>query len=179
MAQSKPESKPQPVTAYLGLGSNLGDRRAALAEALNLLDAAPGLRLLAVSSIYETEPWGVTDQPAFLNLAAAFATTLSPADLLAVCQQVEQTVGRAQTYRWGPRVIDVDILLYGHAVVSATTPDLQIPHARLTERAFVLVPLAEIAPDAVVLPADATVLQLLDAVNGKDGVLPWNNSADS
>ena len=174
MAQSKPE--PQPVTAYLGLGSNLGDRQAALTEALALLDATPGLRLVSCSSVYETEPWGVTDQPPFLNLAAGFETTLSPTDLLAVCQQVEQTVGRTETYRWGPRQIDVDIILYGDMVVNSAEPDLQIPHARLRERAFVIVPLAEIAANLPVPPTDATVRQLLAAVPGKTGVTRWGDT---
>ena len=107
-----------PVVAYLGLGGNLGDRLAALAEALALLDAAPGMRRVACSSVYETEPWGVTDQPNFLNLAAGYETTLAPVDLLAACQSVEATVGRTASYRWGPRLIDVDILLYGDAVVN-------------------------------------------------------------
>ena len=165
-----------PLVTYLGLGGNLGDRLAALTEALTLLDATPGMRRLSCSSVYETEPWGVTDQPPFLNLAAGFETTLSPADLLAACQSVEQQVGRTETYRWGPRLIDVDILLYGDAIVNTATPDLQIPHARLTERAFVLVPLAEIAPDTRVPPLGHTVRQLLATVDGKDGVIRWGNA---
>ena len=159
--------------AYLGLGGNLGDREAALREALQLLDAAPGLRPAACSSVYETEPWGVTAQPRFLNLVAAFETTLPPADLLATCQSIESTVGRAATYHWGPRLIDVDLLLYGGEVVSLATPDLQIPHPRLTQRAFVLVPLAEIAPELDVPPDGVSVRRLLDEVEGKDGVIRW------
>ena len=165
----------QPVTAYLGLGSNLGDRRAALTQALNLLDATPGLRRLACSAIYETEPWGITNQPAFLNLAAAFQTRLSPTALLAACQRVESRVGRTPTYRWGPRQIDVDILLYGAQIVSSVNPDLQIPHPRLAQRAFVLVPLAEIAPHLAVPPAGRPVRRLLDAVDGTGGVARWGD----
>ena len=166
----------QPVTAYLGLGGNLGDRLAALKEALALLDAAPGMRTLSCSSVYETEPWGVADQPRFLNLVAGFETTLSPPDLLAVCKQVESRVGRIESYRWGPRQIDVDILLYGDEAVSCDQPDLQIPHARLAERAFVLVPLAEIAPDAVVPGIGKEALQLLSEVDGKEGVFRWGDA---
>ena len=169
-------AEPAAVTGYLGLGGNLGDRLAALTEALALLDATPGLRLVSCSSVYETEPWGVTEQPAFLNLAAGFETTLSPTDLLAAGQSVEQAVGRTETYRWGPRVIDVDILLYGDEVVNSAELDLQIPHARLRERAFVLVPLAEIASDATLPPDGAMVRQLLADVDGKDGVLRWGNA---
>ena len=164
-----------PVIAYLGLGSNVGDRMAALREALALLDATPGMRMLTCSSVYETEPWGVTEQPAFLNLAAGFETTLSPTDLLAAAKSVESRVGRTETYRWGPRVIDVDILLYGDKVVNNAEPDLQIPHARLAERAFVLVPLAEIAADATMPPDGVAVRRLLDVVEGREGVVRWDN----
>ena len=122
----------EPVTAYLGLGGNLGDRLAALTEALQLLDSTSGICRTACSSIYETEPWGVTDQPSFLNLVAAFETTLEPVNLLTVCKCVEATVGRTASYRWGPRLIDVDILLYGDRIVSVADPDLQIPHPRMT-----------------------------------------------
>ncbi len=163
-----------PVTVYLGLGSNLGDRRAALSDALSRLHAAPGLTLTACSSVYETEPWGVADQPAFLNLAAGFATTLPPAALLTACQSVEAKVGRTPTYRWGPRTIDVDILLYGGQAISLDNPDLQIPHPRLRERAFVLAPLAEIAAYVKTPPDGATVGELLEQVSGLAGVKLWS-----
>lgn len=163
----------QSVITYLGLGGNLGNRLAGLTEALALLDATPAMRMLSCSSVYETEPWGVVDQPRFLNLAAGFETTLSPPDLLAVCKQVESQVGRTESYRWGPRQIDVDILLYGDAVVRSTQPDLQIPHARLADRAFALVPLAEIAPDAVAPGLGRHVHQLLSNVDGNEGVARW------
>ncbi len=162
-----------PVTTYLGLGGNLGDREAALKAALRLLDAAPGMRQAACSSVYETEPWGIADQPRFLNLVAGFETTLMPVELLAVCKSVEEEVGRTGSYRWGPRLIDVDILLYGDEVVDIADPDLRIPHASMAQRAFVLVPLAEIAPDVAVPPNAVTAKRLLDAVGGKDGVAVW------
>ncbi len=167
----------EPVIAYLGLGGNLGDRLAALTEALTLLDAAPGMRRIACSSVYETAPWGVTDQPRFLNLAAGFETKLTPTELLAACQSVEAMVGRTASYRWGPRLIDVDILLYGDEVVSLATPDLQIPHPRMPQRAFVLVPLAELAPDLAVPPNSVAVRRLLAAVDGKEGVMWWGNAS--
>ena len=163
------------VTAYLGLGGNLGDRLAALTEALRLLDSTPGMRRTACSSVYETEPWGVAEQPQFLNLVAVYETTLPPVGLLAVCKKVESQVGRTESYRWGPRLIDVDILLYGDQVVSVADPDLQIPHPRMTQRAFVLVPLAEIAAEAIVPPDEVAVLCMLDAVDGKDGATWWGN----
>lgn len=167
-----------PVIAYLGLGGNLGDRLAALTEALTLLDATPGMRRVSCSSVYETEPWGVTEQPRFLNLAAAYETTLTPTDLLAACQSVEARVGRTASYRWGPRLIDVDILLYGDEVVDSAEPDLQIPHPRLAQRAFALVPLAEIAADLAVPPQGDTVQRLLDGVDDKDGVVRWGSLPD-
>ena len=165
-----------PVIAYLGLGSNVGDRLAALTEALALLDATPEMQLVSCSSVYETEPWGVTEQPAFLNLAAGFETPLSPTDLLAAVKSVEQAVGRTETYRWGPRVIDVDILLYGDEVVNSAEPDLQIPHARLRERAFALAPLAEIAPHLSVPPDSVSIRRLLEAVGGQEGVARWGDA---
>ncbi len=166
----------EPVTTYLCLGGNLGDRMAALTEALRLLDDTPGTHRTGCSSVYETEPWAVADQPNFLNLVAAYETTLSPEDLLTACKSVEAEVGRVVSYRWGPRLIDVDILLYGDRVVSVADPDLQIPHPRLTQRAFVLVPLAEIAPDTSVPPQGDTVRRLLDEVDGRAGVVRWGDT---
>jgi 2-amino-4-hydroxy-6-hydroxymethyldihydropteridine diphosphokinase len=127
---------------YLGLGSNLGDRRA------NLLAAAQGLpplaRVLRESSIYETEPWGFQDQPAFLNQVIEAETSLPPMGLLAALKTLETNLGRQDSFRYGPRLIDLDILLYDQLVLNQ--PDLVIPHPHLSERAFTLVPLAELAP---------------------------------
>ncbi len=135
-------AQPRKVAVLLGLGANLGDRLANLERALELLagDCGPFVR----SSVYETPPWGDLDQPAFLNLVAQGQTALAPAALLARCKEVERQVGRTTTRRWGPRIVDIDVLAYGDAVLEL--PELQIPHARLHERGFVLVPLAEIAP---------------------------------
>ena len=135
------------VEVLLGLGGNLGDPAAAIAAALARLDAA-GVRVTRRSHLYRTAPWGVTDQPDFLNLCAAAETTLAPRALLSLVQRIEAELGRERRERWGPRTIDIDILAYGDDVVNE--PDLKIPHPRMTERAFVLVPLAEIAPDAVI-----------------------------
>lgn len=133
------------TTVFLSVGSNLGDREGNLRAALRGL--GPEVRIRAVSSLYETAPVGVTDQPAFLNLAVVGETGLTPDELLAHAKAVERQVGRTETYRWGPRVVDVDIILYGDLVVE--TPDLTIPHLEAARRAFVLIPLAEIAPDSV------------------------------
>ena len=133
------------ITAYLGLGSNVGDRQGHLGQALKLLEQRRALRLVRVSSVYETEPWGDTEQPAFLNAVAEVETGLEARGLLAAIQSVEAEMGRKRTRKWGPRVIDVDILLFGEQRV--TEPDLRVPHPLLMERQFVLVPLAEIAPD--------------------------------
>ena len=166
----------EPITTYLCLGGNLGDRLAALTEALRLLDETPGMLRIACSSVYETEPWAVADQPNFLNLVAAYETTLSPADLLAACKVVEETVGRTPSFRWGPRLIDVDILLYGDEVVDSAEPDLQIPHPRMAQRAFALVPLAEIAPESSVPPDGVSVRRLLGDVDGRDAVIRRGNA---
>jgi 2-amino-4-hydroxy-6-hydroxymethyldihydropteridine diphosphokinase len=128
---------------FLGLGANLGDRRANIECALALL--APVCGPLRRAALYATPPWGDTDQPEYLNTVAQGHTSLSPRGLLAAVKDVERLVGRTATRRWGPRVVDVDILSYGGQVVDE--PDLSIPHARLHERAFVLVPLAKLAPD--------------------------------
>jgi 2-amino-4-hydroxy-6-hydroxymethyldihydropteridine diphosphokinase len=135
-----------PVDAAIGLGGNLGDRRGFIARALAALAAQPGIRLLAVSALYETEPWGKIDQPSFLNAAARIATELPPRRLLKAAIAVERSLGRERGERWGPRTIDLDILLYGDRTVEE--PGLTIPHPRLTERPFVLAPLADVMPEA-------------------------------
>jgi 2-amino-4-hydroxy-6-hydroxymethyldihydropteridine diphosphokinase len=133
------------LTAYVGLGSNLGNRLEHLAEGLRRLSAVPTITVVAASSIYETAPVGVTDQPAFLNCVAELRVTCSARELLQRCLRIEADMGRVRGERWGPRNIDLDVLLFGEQ--SIEEPDLIIPHPRLAERQFVLVPLAEIAPD--------------------------------
>jgi 2-amino-4-hydroxy-6-hydroxymethyldihydropteridine diphosphokinase len=135
------------MRAYIALGSNLGDRRDNLERALALLRARAGVVVTAVSSFIETEPVGGPPQGRFLNAAAALETALSPHDLLAMLLDIEQQLGRVRAERWGPRVIDLDLLLCGNEV--AADPDLTLPHPRMHERRFVLEPLAEIAADAV------------------------------
>jgi 2-amino-4-hydroxy-6-hydroxymethyldihydropteridine diphosphokinase len=136
--------------ALIALGGNVGDVRATLDRAVAMLGEGPGLRVVARSSDYRTPPWGVTDQPTFVNAVIAADTTLTPYGLLARAHDVERSLGRDRTHeqRWGPRPIDIDILAYDDLVLD--TPDLALPHPRLFERAFVLVPLTEIAPDRII-----------------------------
>lgn len=148
---------------YLGLGSNRGDRLANFQAARAAL--APAVRVLRHSSVYETEPWGYVDQARFLNMALEAETELAPAALLQHIKQVEQQVGRVASFRYGPREIDIDILLYAdlQLELQAAEGRLQIPHPRLAERAFVLVPLAELAPELPVPGSGRSVSQLLAA----------------
>ena len=164
---------------YLGLGSNLGDRQASILRALESL--AGHVQLEAASFLYETEPWGYADQPPFLNCVAQGTTLLSPRELLAAIQDVERKVGRQPSFPNGPRLIDVDILLYGQYVVGDT--DLEIPHPGMAERAFVLVPLAEIASDYIHPVLKLTVGELLARLKAEDsngrplpaGVIWWGD----
>ena len=130
--------------AALGLGSNLGDKRRTVAEAIARLEAG-GAHVLRRSSDYRTEPWGLAEQDWFVNACVLVETALAPEALLALCQRIEQELGRTREVRWGPRRIDIDILTY--AGVVRNEPALTLPHPLALERAFVLAPLAEIAPD--------------------------------
>lgn len=132
------------TVAYLGLGSNLGDRAGQLALARELIEEA-GARILRASSVIETEPWGVTDQPRFLNQVLEVEWPGSAGDLLDAMKNVLHQAGRTPSYRWGPREIDIDILLFGDQRIDE--PDLQVPHPRMWEREFVTRPLAELRPD--------------------------------
>ncbi len=154
---------------HLGLGTNLGDRWANLRRALELLSGGPGMRLLRCSHVYETEPWGVAEQPRYLNCVAEFATGLEPESLLTLCKHVEQELGRVPAERWGPRLIDVDILLCGSRVVEL--PHLGIPHPRLHLRAFALVPLAELVPDASHPVLGCTIGEMAQSESGRAGVI--------
>lgn len=163
---------------YLGLGSNRGDRLSNLRATIAAL--APAVRVLRQSAVYETEPWGYVEQARFLNMALEAETELSPAKLLQHIKQVEQQVGRVASFRYGPREIDIDILLYNDAQVElqAAEGSLQIPHPRLAERAFVLVPLAELAPELPVPGSGRTVSQLL-AAQDPSGVQPFDPGAQA
>lgn len=136
--------------AFVAFGGNVGDARASIARAVEMFCDGETVRLLARSSDYRTPPWGVTDQPPFVNACIEIETALPPLDLLRRAHDVEHAFGRdrARETRWGPRPLDIDILTYGD--IALDDPALTLPHPRLHERAFVLVPLAEIAPDAVI-----------------------------
>ena len=159
------------ITVYLGLGSNMGDRQENLDKALEFL--AQRLRMGRISSIYDTEPLGDTEQPRFLNLVCQVSTRLSPEALLALAKGIECKLGRVSK-TGAPRPIDIDILFYGDCVVK--TAELVIPHPRLTKRAFVLVPLAEIAPDLAHPVSGKRVTELLAELNGTQGVLRWEGN---
>jgi 2-amino-4-hydroxy-6-hydroxymethyldihydropteridine diphosphokinase len=152
-------------TAYIGLGSNLGDRRRHLAEAVRRLHAGPALQVVNVSSVYESSPAGVAAQPDFLNLVVQLATAHGPHELLAECLRIETGLGRVRRERWGPRTIDIDLLLYGGVCIDDAT--LTVPHPRMRERSFVLAPLAEIAP---ALRLDGKTVGALAAALGEAGL---------
>ncbi|WP_034681585.1 2-amino-4-hydroxy-6-hydroxymethyldihydropteridine diphosphokinase [Caldalkalibacillus mannanilyticus] len=160
------------VEIYLSLGTNMGDRLFFLQEALRLLGESKNIQIAKASSIYETEPVGYTDQPAFLNMVIHGQTSLSPEHLLETTQLVEQTLGRKREIRWGPRTIDIDILLYNNREIKMD--HLTIPHPRMNERAFVMIPLAEIAPDLIVPGEVAKVAETVALFKGK-GVQKWRN----
>lgn len=144
---------------YLLLGSNLGDREKNLADAIKHLQKL-GLQVLKKSSIYNTLPWGYTEQPDFLNQAIECLTELEPLELLKRLKEIEKSMGRKKTVRYGPRIIDIDIIFYDNLILK--TEQLSIPHPRMHEREFVLKPLSEIAPDFIHPELQLSVKRLLD-----------------
>lgn len=148
------------VEAALGLGGNLGDPVVAFTTVLRRLEAHEAVSRIRPSSVYRTAPWGKLDQPEFLNMAVLVETTLSARALLDLCLSLEREGGRERRERWGPRTLDIDILTYGGETIDE--PGLQVPHPRIAERAFVLAPLAEIAPGMMI--GGRSVADLLEAV---------------
>ncbi len=157
------------VTVYLGLGSNLGDRRQNLAQALQFISYQAEIK--QVSSIYETEPVGFKEQSFFLNAVCCVSTKLSPRQLLNLAKKIEANLGRIPSFPNAPRPIDIDILFYGSRVIKSH--DLIIPHPRLMERAFVLIPLAEVAPEIIHPENEKTIRELLDNLENAESVCKW------
>ncbi|MCD1261859.1 2-amino-4-hydroxy-6-hydroxymethyldihydropteridine diphosphokinase [Paenibacillus athensensis] len=161
---------PEQVTAYVALGSNIGDREAYLRQAIDALSRRDGIEVAALSAMYETEPVGYVDQAAFLNMVIELSTSLPPEQLLLAMQGIESSLGRTRDVHWGPRTVDLDLLLYGD--IQLTAPDLIIPHPRMQERAFVLIPLADVLQQrqAGLL---ASITEQLERLEGKEGVTLW------
>ncbi|EKP95916.1 2-amino-4-hydroxy-6-hydroxymethyldihydropteridine diphosphokinase [Thermaerobacter subterraneus] len=164
MSRVRPGSdEPAPVRAYLGLGANLGRPREQLRWAVAALAQEPGITVTGVASLYGSRPVGVTDQPDFLNTVVAVDTTLPPGQLLDRMLELERRAGRVRLRRWGPRTLDIDLLWYGGRVIH-DPPRLIVPHPRAAERAFVLIPWAELAPGTVV-PGHGRVADLCAAAD--------------
>lgn len=151
--------------AWLGLGGNIGNVAQTMAQALQLLDERQDLRVVTVSPVFQTPPWGKTDQDWFYNACAEITTILTPPELLEVTQAAERRLKRVRSERWGPRTIDIDILAY-ESVYALEMPDLILPHPRIEQRAFVLVPLAMLAPDLKI--RGERVADLLEKIDTSD-----------
>jgi len=157
--------------AYLSLGSNMGNRMNNLKEALKRLQSDYTVTVVNVSSIYETDPVGYEEQDLFLNMVAQINTTLSPYQLLEACLQVEKDLGRKREIYWGPRTIDLDILLYNDENI--ITEMLVVPHPRMHERSFVMIPLVEISPDILLPTFKQPLYEIADQLSDKEGVRVW------
>ena len=172
MPSPAPPEMADAVAIGLGLGGNIGDPAAAIAQALRCLEARGRIRITRASSLYRTAPWGPVAQADFANACALAATALTPRALLAEVKAVERLFGRCEGQRWGPRILDIDILFYGADRIDL--PGLVVPHDSLFERAFVLVPLAEIAPDLVL--AGRRIGNAAAAIDSS-AVRPWPTAA--
>ncbi len=159
-----------PFEAYIGLGSNLGNRESYLLQAIRMLNDHRCIEVIRCSHIYETDPVGYLEQPAFLNMVVAVRTSLSAERLFAYMLQAEQRLERVRDIRWGPRTIDMDLLLYDH--LNVATPELTIPHPRMFERAFVMIPLADVLASER-LEGMESISALLEKLDGKEGVRLW------
>lgn len=157
--------------AYIALGANLGDREATLMQAISELQKHPEIEVLRCSNLYETDPVGYLDQPCFVNMAVAVRTSLDPEALLTFMLDIELRLGRERTIRFGPRTVDLDLLWAGGRVLD--TPLLTLPHPRMMERAFVLIPLADIVPEGEPSGLFEQIHHALDNLDGKEGVRFW------
>lgn len=159
------------ANVYLSLGSNMESRIGYLEKAISKLRLMKDSEVTAISSIYETDPVGYIDQPSFLNLVVCIKTTLPPFELLAETQQIENELGRKREIRWGPRTIDLDILLYDQENMKMES--LTLPHPRMWQRSFVIIPLLEVAPDLIFDVQGVTLKQVYDQLQDKEGVRMW------
>lgn len=159
---------------YLSIGTNIGDRYVNLQHAVKLLKSKPSIEVSKISSIYETVAVGYTDQANFLNIAVEIKTTLNAFEVLAVCQSIENDLGRVREFHWGPRIIDLDILLYNHENIEAE--NLIVPHAQMFHRAFVLIPLVEIAPARNNAHLQKAHIEREKMDSQKEGVMLWKTS---
>jgi 2-amino-4-hydroxy-6-hydroxymethyldihydropteridine diphosphokinase len=157
--------------AYIALGTNIGDREQNLKEAIQFLNDDSKISTLAVSSIYETKPIGFTEQEDFLNMVIKINTQYNPRGLIERTMKIEERLGRVRDVHWGPRIIDLDILLFNQDNIESE--QLIVPHPRMTERAFVMIPLIEIAGDINIPNVTSSVQQLVDLLNDKEGVRLW------
>ncbi|OMF25300.1 2-amino-4-hydroxy-6-hydroxymethyldihydropteridine diphosphokinase [Paenibacillus sp. FSL H8-0548] len=157
--------------AYIALGSNMGDREQLLLSAIALIDAHPAIEVSKVSGMYETDPVGYTDQPSFLNMTLAVRTKLTPLMLLRQLLALEQELGRVRQVRWGPRTIDLDLLLYDN--VRMDQEELTLPHPRMLERSFVLVPLNDVMDESHQLYDEVSAASRAALLDGKEGITLW------
>ena len=156
---------------FVGVGSNLGNRVTAIEQATQLISELPDTELISAASLFETEPVGNENQPKFINSVVQIATKLDPKRFLICLKQIEEALGRMERERWGPREIDLDILVYGERILNE--PDLIIPHPEMTRRRFVLVPMAELAPQLIIPGRSKTILDLLHGLEDERGVVPF------
>lgn len=157
--------------AYIALGTNIGERYNYLEEAIKYLNGDSHIELISTSSIYETDPVGYTDQDLFLNMVIKVSTSLTAVELLDVCLEIEHKLGRKREVRWGPRIIDLDILLYNQENIE--TKKLLVPHPRMHERAFVLIPILEISPELKLPGTNQPLKSYLNDIRDKEGVRIW------
>ncbi|QFK69861.1 2-amino-4-hydroxy-6-hydroxymethyldihydropteridine diphosphokinase [Pradoshia sp. D12] len=156
---------------YIGLGTNVGDRESNLKDAISELAAVPEIEIISLSSIYETNPVGYLEQGKFLNMVVCINTTFDAQTLLVTCMKIEQNLGRKREIRWGPRTIDLDILLYNQENI--VTKNLIVPHPRMLDRAFVVIPLVEIDKDIILPNMEKPIREIMDDIPEKEGVRIW------